>query len=162
MSRAIDKLSLWLAGTGAVAIMIAMIAMVGDAIARKTITTIPGAYETSLSLMVLINFFPQAYVQMRKQHIVVDFLTMRMSPRTRDILEGTSALLAVAVFALLFYLSAVKAWDSMLTREEWRGIVNYPVWPSRWFLLLGLGVFIIQLVITAIQGLSKFFRKTEV
>ena len=157
MNRALDKVSLWLAGTSAVAVMIAMITMVGDAVARKVITTIPGAYETSLSLMVLINFFPQAYAQMRKQHILVDFLTMRMSPRTRDILEGTSALLAVAVFALLFYLSAVKAWDSMLTREEWRGIVSYPVWPSRCFLLLGVGVFIIQLVITAIQGLKQIF-----
>jgi TRAP-type C4-dicarboxylate transport system permease small subunit len=160
MNRVLDKLSLWLAGVSAVAVMIAMITMVGDAIARKVISTIPGAYETSLSLMVLINFLPQAYVQMRRAHIAVDFLTMRLSSRTQSIVEGASALLAAVAFALFFYLSAVKAWDSMLAREEWRGIIIYPVWPSRWFVLLGIGIFIIQLVNTAIQELRKLLKRT--
>jgi TRAP-type mannitol/chloroaromatic compound transport system permease small subunit len=159
MNKILDKLSLWLAGVGAVAVMIAMITMVGDAIARKVIGTIPGAYETSLSLMVLINFLPQAFVQMRRAHIAVDFLSIRLSSRTQGIVAVTSALLAAAAFALLFYLSALKAWDSTVSREEWRGLIVYPVWPLRWFVLLGFGVFIMQLVSTSIQEFRKLLKK---
>lgn len=158
-SRAVERLSLWLAGVGVVAIMAMMIAMFVDALARKVWKPIPGAFETNIGLMVVVMFLPQAFAQMRKAHVAMDLLNDRMGPRARAVIEGIAAVFAICVLAGLTYVSWGKAWHATAIGEMSGGGVAYPVWLFRWFLPLGLGVAILSFVDTAVNCFSNAIRR---
>lgn len=159
MRVALDKLSLGLAVLASVAIFVMMLTMTGDAIARKFVGSIPGAFNTSTALLAIAMFLPQAYVQMRRAHVSIDIITNRLSPKTQAILGGIAAVLGVFAFGLLTWAGWQKAWDATILKEAWVGIINYPAWPFRWAIPLGTGVFTLQLISTAIDEFRKLTGK---
>ena len=70
MKRAINKLSLGLSGLSGIALVILMLTMVADAVGRKLVGTLPGAYETAMALMVLVMFLPLGHAEMKRAHVV--------------------------------------------------------------------------------------------
>jgi TRAP-type C4-dicarboxylate transport system permease small subunit len=155
MKRAINKLSLGLSGLSGIALVILMLTMVADAVGRKLVGTLPGAYETAMALMVLVMFLPQGHAEMKRAHVVVDILTTRLPKRTQAVIGFLSALLGIAVFGLLTYLGWVQAWRSTLEREVWPGFIDYPFWPFRWGVPLGAGVLTLELLNTFIRELRR-------
>lgn len=159
MRAALDKLSLWLCVIAGAAICAMMLAMTGDAIARKIVGSIPGAFHTSIALMAIVMFLPQAYAQMRRAHVAIDIVTTRLSPKTQAILGCIAAILGVFVFGVLTWAGGIKAWECTLMKESWVGITYYPSWPFRWFVPLGIGILTLQLACTAIDEFRKVIRK---
>ena len=95
--RAIDKLSLGFAAGAAISLVLMMIVMVMDALGRKSVGTVPGAYETTVGLMALVNLLPQAYGEKHRAHVAVDIFSSRFRVRTRSIVTGIGALLGAAI-----------------------------------------------------------------
>lgn len=157
----VEKLSLWGAAIGAAATFSMMILMVADAVGRKIVGTVPGAYETSMGLLVVIIFLPQGYAQIKRAHVSVEIVTMRLSKKVQAILEGIGALLGVGVFGLITWLGFSKAWESTINQEFWYGIVDYPIWIFRWFVPLGAGILTIQLIFTAIDASRNAVREQK-
>jgi TRAP-type C4-dicarboxylate transport system permease small subunit len=155
----LDKISLVLAAIACVAIGIMMILMVGDAISRKIIGSIPGGYNTTIALLTILVFFPMGYVQIKKAHIVVDLVTTRLDKKTQAILRIITSILAVLVFAVLTWACGQKAWESTLAKEEWMGLVYYPAWPFRWTLPLGMGIFSLQMIFTSMDEIKAFIGR---
>jgi len=128
-----------------------MILMVADAVSRKFVGSIPGGYNTTVGLLTLVLFLPQGYAQMKRQHIAVDLIFGRLSDKTQAILRAIGAIAGIAVFGVLTYAGALKAWEATLAGEEWMGATFYPAWPFRWTIPVGLGVLTLQLAVTAIE-----------
>jgi TRAP-type C4-dicarboxylate transport system permease small subunit len=156
----LDKVSLVLAAIACVAIGIMMVLMVADALSRKFIGSIPGGYNTTIALLTILVFFPMGYVQMKKAHIVVDLVTSRLNERTAAILRIITSIMAVLVFVVLTWACGQKAWSSTLSREEWMGLIYYPAWPFRWTLPIGMGIFALQMVLTSIDEIKAFIRRS--
>jgi TRAP-type C4-dicarboxylate transport system permease small subunit len=156
---ALDKLSTWLCAVGCVAVCVMMFLMVGDAISRKFIGSIPGGYNTTVGLLVISLFFPQAFAQLKRSHITIDLVTSHLKPRTRTLLKFVSAILGILVFAVITWACGQKAWAATLTKEEWMGIIFYPAWPFRWCLPIGMGLFTLQLIVTAIDEFRDILRR---
>ena len=131
-----------------------MFVMAVDAIGRKVSGPLPGGYETSMALMVLVMFLPQAFAERRKIHISVDLVARFFPRRMRGGLEVIGAMLGVAIFVLITWLGVEKAWSSTVVGETWPGIVNYPVWLFRWIVPLGSFVAALQFLLTAIDRLG--------
>ncbi len=155
----LDKLSLALLFVGSVGLTIMMLTTVGDALGRKIIGSIPGAFETSEALMAVVCFLPQAYVQMNRGHISVDIIALHFPPRIQAILRGISAIIGVACFGLLTWLTLGVAWSRTISGELKIGIIDFPVWPFRWFLPIGLGLLTAQILRTGIIELNDILRR---
>lgn len=154
----LDKLCIWTAAVGGVAIFIMMAAMTADAIGRKIIGTVPGAYETAMGMLAVLMFSSQGYGQMRRVHLRVDFITTRLSPRTKTLLSMIWAFLGVGIFGLLTWLGYKAAWKSTSVGEIWFGVIDYPVWPFRWFVPIGSVLAAAQFLRTAIEEAAKAIR----
>lgn len=151
----IDKMSQWMAAISCIAVVIMMLSMAADAIGRKIIGTVPGAYETTEGMLVVVCLAPLAYVQLYRSHIVVDILINRMSPKIQSYIAISSAILGFLLFALLTWIGFEKAWEATILGEKWYGIVEYPAWPFRWFIPLGTGLLALQLGRTAVDTLTE-------
>lgn len=150
LGSAIDKLSLWFGAAAAISIVLMMITMLTDALGRKFVGAVPGAYETTAGLMALVNLLPQAYGEKHRAHVAVDVFSSRFRVRTRSIIKGIGALLGVVIFGILAWLGVVQAWISTMSGEMQVGVIFYPIWPWRWAVPLGAGLFSLQLLKTAI------------
>lgn len=155
----LDTLCRWTAAFGSAAIFAMMLVMTADAVGRKIIGTVPGAYETAIGLLAILMFSSQGYAQMRRVHLVVDFFTPRLNQKTQTVLSIIWAALGVGIFGLLTWLGFKAAWKYTLVGEIWFGIIDYPAWPFRWFVPLGAGLAAAQFLRTAIDEFGKALRK---
>ena len=154
----VEKAGDVLAVVAGIALSLTMLVMAADAIGRKVSGPLPGGYETSMALMVLVMFLPQAFAERKGAHISVDLVTQLLPLKLRNVLAAVGAFLGVAVFILIAWLGVEAAWSSTLVGETWPGIVSYPVWPFRWVVPVGSVVVAIQFVLTVIDRLSAFKR----
>ncbi len=155
----LDKLCVWTAAVGGAAIFIMMMAMTADALGRKIIGTVPGAYETSIGMLAILMFSSQGYAQMRRVHISVEFITTRLSARTKTLLNIIWAFSGVGVFCLLTWLGYKAAWKYTLVGEIWFGAIDFPAWPFRWFVPIGSVLAAAQFLRTAIEEIASAIRR---
>ncbi len=149
----INKISLSLAYVGGVLLIIMMLAMIADAIGRKVIGSVPGALELSQGILAGILFLPQGYTELKRGHISVDIILRLLPERWQTALSFTSCLIAGSIFLFLTWLSFDKAIQSTLVREYSAGIINFPVWTTRWFIPVGSIALSLQFFLSAYQSL---------
>lgn len=154
----IDKLSLGLSAIAGIAIVVMMLTMLSDGVARKIFGSLPGAFETSKVLMVVIAFLPQAYTQLNRRHVSIDLFLNRIPPKRAYIFNAIGALLGAGFFGLLTWLTWREAWHSTVIREFWMAEINYPIWPFRWMLPIGIGLLAIQFLRTGIEEIERIFQ----
>jgi len=153
--RVIEKLGNVLAAIAAGALSLIMFVMAVDAIGRKVKGPLPGGYETSMALMVLVMLLPLAFAERRKANISVDLLARLFPSKVRRLLEAIGAMLGVAIFVLITWLSLGAARYSTSVGEYWPGIVSYPIWPFRWIVPIGSAVAALQFLFTVIDKLKS-------
>lgn len=147
MSRTLDLLARAFAFAGGV-VLVAMTGMSVVSIAGRTVLSRPLAGDFELvqagCAVAVAAFLP--YCQLRRGNIIVDFFTVRASPRVQAALDALGALLLAAVMALLAWRTAA----GMLTVKaagEITMIVGFPVW-------LGYAAIVPSLALTALVGLA--------
>ena len=133
-----------------------MFLVTGDVIGRYIFNSpIPAVFEiNSHFLMVMVVFFPLAYVHQRKEHVFVTLFTDRLPLRGKAFLEGTSAIMGFAVYGLIGWYGLQKAILATRVLEYIPGIVDVPVWLSKWIIPIGCLVFCIELA----RDVSKQFK----
>lgn len=77
------------------------------------------------------------YAQVKRGHVIVDFMTGWAPPAWRRRLDGLAALLFAALFALLLWRGVLGAEDSLRSDEQ-TVILGWPIWPFFLPVLLGL------------------------
>ena len=100
--------------------------------------------------MVACIFFPVAYVQMKRGHLMVEMFTLRLSNRTNAVIDGLVAVLALVYLSLLTYLVFHQALNSTIGGEaQDLTFFDMPVWPARWILPISFGLMVL---VIAFQG----------
>ncbi len=144
----------------AVGLLVPMMFLVtGDVIGRYIFNSpIPAVFEiNSHFLMVMVVFFPLAYVHQKKEHVFVTLFTDRLPERGRSLLEGVSALLGFMLYALIGWYGLQKAIQATRLKEYIPGIVDVPVWLSKWIIPIGCLAFCIELL----RDVYKRFRRVS-
>jgi len=132
----------------AVGLLVPMMFLVtGDVIGRYVFNSpIPAVFEmNSHFLMVMVVFFPLAYVHHKKEHVFVTLFTDRLPSGGKALLQGISAILGLTVYALIGWYGLQKAILSTRLLEYIPGIVDVPVWISKWIIPIGCLAFCIEL-----------------
>ncbi len=157
LRRIIDGLSAVTALGAAIAVILIMLHIVADVVARFIFgRPLPGTINfVSNFYMVAVVFLPLALSEKRKAHISVEVIWSLFPPRLQRRLEVVVLLLTAGVFALLAVSSAKQAWikfvaGSVLLQDD----VIIPVWIAYFLLPIGSAV----MVLATIKNLAALFK----
>lgn len=157
----LESLAEGLAILGGLVVVVLMLMETIDALGRKTFGALPGALEFSEALMVPAVFLPLMFVQMKREHVYVGVVTLGLPIRVQCFLDAVAALIGLLIFGFLTWLAFNKALDSTLIGEYRVATISVPIWPFRWVIVLGTGLMVLQLVLTAIEEFGRAFGEKE-
>ena len=146
VSGAIDDFSDWLGRTVRWLVLLAILISAGNALVRYTLNTSSNAWlEMQWYLGSAVFLICGAYTLRHNQHVRVDVLSSRWSPRTRAWVEVFGILvLLFPVAGMVLWLSwpvFVDAWRSGEVSTNANGLV---LWPARLLVPVGFALLLVQ------------------
>jgi TRAP-type C4-dicarboxylate transport system permease small subunit len=107
--------------------------------------------------MMIVVFFPLAYVTRRGGHIVVTMFTHGLPPPILDKLERSINLLTIIVLFAIIWMTTEEAIFRTREGEAWdAGFLVVSVWPSRWVIPIGCGLMALYLLVDTVS-----YRRSE-
>ena len=156
LSRIVERLALIVLLVGGLGMLFSMFLGVADIVGTQVLLIpVPGPRELTESTMVLIVFGALAYAQIRRAHIRVELLYLKMPPRGRAVMDVITDLAAIAFFGLILSEAISEAQYSYQIKEATTGLIRFPLWPARFTLVAGCSLMILQLCIHLIQDLIR-------
>ena len=142
VGRVLSRILGWIVNSsafGAASIVVILMAMVvADIFGRKVLNKpVPMSYEVGAFMLVFIVFMGLAYSQRQRAHIRVEFLTLRMPPRLRAVMDLLAFTLGIAIYGAIFYQTFKWSYHSFEIGEYVAGLVNIPKWPSQFAVAFG-------------------------
>jgi TRAP-type C4-dicarboxylate transport system permease small subunit len=134
LSRLSDALG-WVVNTsalGAAGIVVILMGLVtADVTGRYLFNApVPMTYEVGAFMLVFIVFLGLAYSQRQRAHIRVEFVTLRLPPKARGVLDLLAYTLGIAVYGAIFYQGFTWAYHGFQIGEYVAGLIDIPKWPS--------------------------------
>lgn len=141
---------------GALATLAMMVHIGADAVARNVFgSPLTGTLEVvSTWYMVGLIFLPLGYIQVHRGHLIVELFTQNAPERVRHwldaLMHATSAL-----FLAAWTIPAVQLAMKKTAINESLDAVFFEVvvWPTRWFMAVGMGVICLAFVSTTVEHL---------
>ncbi len=142
----------WVAMTGfAVMVVITVI----DVIGSKTFHwPLPGGFEITTLLAVVMITFALPYTQSKKGHIEVELLVERFSLKVQALIAAFIGLISVALFALTTWQMFRKA-SSLLSDENTTAVLYIPIFPFAFAADLCLFIVFLLLLLEFIKIVKK-------
>lgn len=159
-SSRLRRIAYWLsAPLGAIAslaTLAVMVAIVIDVISRNiTGKSVPGLLEMSESALVAAVFLGLAYAGTTNSHVAVDILTSHINQTVARVLITLMWLAGIIVTTWFLISSTNRAIESFQRSESRTGLVDWPIWPARWIIVIGFAAFLIIALINVILLLRK-------
>jgi TRAP-type C4-dicarboxylate transport system permease small subunit len=155
VERAIIGLARVLAILAAVAIVVVMLSTALNVVVRfTTSTTLPGTLELAQSCLVIAVFFGLAWAGVTGDHVAVRLLSDRLGRGANRVLDVVVWALATVFTAWITYASFERAIDATDRGETAFGLIEWPGWPWRWFLLAGLAAFLLITVANLVRAVA--------
>lgn len=146
LDKVVERIATVVLVVGGIGMLIVMFMGAGDVVGTQFIGwPLPGAKESTESTMVLIVFGSLAYAQIRRQHIRVELVYTRQSPRVKAALDAVSNLLAMVFFGILCWQTFGEAVASWSVWEADVGLIRFPLYPAKSIVVLGSAVMVVQL-----------------
>lgn len=164
ISRRVEKTTVrfnkYLNYIGMVLVFLMMLLTVADIVGRKLIGIIPGfkpvpgSYELTEFMLLGIVYSALGYAQVKGDHISIDVLTSRFRPRARYILDTVVYLVCAAMAVVLSWRAFVRG-QRLITEGDYSGVLHIPVYPFLFLIGVGMIVFALALLFSALQSLTK-------
>jgi TRAP-type C4-dicarboxylate transport system permease small subunit len=153
-----DQLSKFLMILAAVWAMSLSVLIVADIFANNLYGhAIPGVREIVISSIVMIVYLQLGYAIRSHSMLRADTLLLVMPVTMRRIALAIGYALGAALFLMILrgtISPAVYAWN---TSEYWgEGALRVPVWPTRFMILVGAGLAIVNYVVAALINVLGF------
>jgi TRAP-type C4-dicarboxylate transport system permease small subunit len=139
LTRSLNALS-------AAAVMAMMLLTCADIVLRLMRWPITGTYELMGFLAALFVSFALAQTSVDKGHIAVDFLVMRLSPRTQRIVDAVNDAVCIVLFAMVTWQCVIYAAELKASGEV-SMTLQLPVFPVVYG--IGAGCAVLCLVLAA-------------
>ena len=163
LERVVEHIATGIILISGLGMMLVMFLGTGDVIGTQFFGwPLPGAKEASESTMVLIVFGSLAYAQIHRQHIRVELLYARQSPRVRALLDIITYLLAIVFFGIVLWQTFGEAAESWKIREADVGLIRFPLYPAKSFVVIGSAVMVAQLVLDFLHSVQRLMGKEAI
>ena len=123
--------------------LLSVIAVIGglDVLATNLFTyPIPIVSEVSAESLSVIVFMAVAAAQLRGEHVEVDIVTRFLPRSIQRVLHRVVLLICTAFFVVLVWRSWALAVESWELKQTAMALINYPVYPFKIGLLIGVTV----------------------
>ena len=158
-SAGLARLALWLLLLGTLGMIGSMFVGVADVVGTEFLgSPVLGTLEFTESTMVLVVFGALAYAQERRAHIRVELLYGHVGPRGQSLMEAITHIVAFVFFALIAWQGVGELLYSWEMKEATMGSVRFPLYPARFFLLLGVALLLLRLAIDIVQDVGRLQR----
>jgi len=163
LSQGFNWVILTLTGISVALLVPMMFLVAGDVIGRYILKSpIPAVFEINSNfLMVLVVFFPLAYVHRRREHVFVTLFTERLPQRIKAALDTFSVTLGAVAFGLIGWYGMVFALKATKVREYSPGIVDVPVWMSKWIVPIGAFAFCFELMLDGAKQVKMIINPSS-
>jgi len=140
---------------GLAVLLLMMFLTVGDVLGRYFLAKpIPGTFEVTNFMLALLVFLTLGYTQLRKGHISIDVMMLRLSPRTQAIIDSITCLASLVLFCLVIWQTAVHA-RRLYIGHEVSGILSWPIYPFIIVAAIGILLFCFVLLINLLYAVVK-------
>ncbi len=131
-----------------------MCLVVADVLGRKLFNSpIQGAIEVTELTLVVMVYLSVAYVQGRREHIRLELFSSRLSERGVRWLNMLSLVIALVISLIITWRVGFFAWESWITDDHTMGLVEIPIWPSKFAVFFGFVLLSFRLVIDIVGAL---------
>jgi TRAP-type C4-dicarboxylate transport system permease small subunit len=118
---------------------------------------VPAAYEFIATMIAVVVYFSIAQAERQDAHIRVEIVVNQL-PRYWQIAANiVKGLLSLIFFGLIAYFGWLSAFQSFGEGEYASGLINFPIWPSRFALAIGASLMAVQCV----YGIMELLRRRE-
>ena len=107
---------------------------------------LPGVYTLCEMLLIGAVYPALAYVQQIKGHVRVDVLIDRLKGPPRYTFEISTLFLALIAFVIMAWESGISAWTAWITGDYDMGLIEYPYWPAKTIMTIGLILLCLRLI----------------
>lgn len=144
LRRSVEKLMSPLGALSSVSTIVMMVAITVDVVARNFAgEPIPGLLEISETTLVATVFLGISYAGVTNAHVSVDLLTSKLSQKVSRLIAGAMWLLGALMVVWFSVATAERAMQSTKMGEVTQGLMVWPIWPTRWLIVLGFVAFLI-------------------
>ncbi|CAH0205826.1 TRAP transporter small permease subunit [Microbacterium sp. Bi128] len=147
------------------ALVVLMLATVIDVIVRFFArASVPGMIEVAESALVASVFLGLAWTSMQGGHVAVSIVTDRLRPVLARAVSVVVWVLNAGLLAWMTYASVMRALQATALNETRFGLVQWPVWPLRWVIAVGLGLWLVVAianVVRTIRGRAAYGEDAE-
>lgn len=116
--------------------------------------SLAGLLEISETALVAAVFLGMAYTALTNSHVSVDLLTVRVKPKLARIFVLISWILVVVVVGWMVYATFLRAMHSTEEGEVRMGLIAWPLYPTRWIIVVGLVTMLIVAIANVIRLLA--------
>lgn len=141
------------------ATLLLMVVITIDIVAR-TITgaSIPGVFELGETVLVAAIFLGLAYAGATNGHIAVDLVTERLPKKVSRWVVAFAWVATSAILVWMIYATMIRAIDATENNESRMGLINWPIYPTRWIIVIGL----VAMLLVAITNVIRLIGGKEV
>lgn len=142
--------------------LVIVLMLAGEVLSRTVRnTSISGSYELSELLLVALVFLGLAEAERSGTHVRAELVTSRLPRHVAARVRCFGCLVAAAIAGWMTLATAERALHSFEIRELRQGLIQFPIWPSRILVSVGLALLVIELLLSAISHVSPRLRSAR-
>ncbi|NUL45332.1 TRAP transporter small permease [Cellulosimicrobium funkei] len=136
----------------ALAVVVVMGAIVADVVTRWiTGASLPSMVEISESALVVSIFLGLPWAAVTGAHVSVSLLTDRLGERAGRVMANIAWMFCSVMAAWFTWAAAGRAWGSTQLNETRMGLVEWPIWPLRWVIVVGFLVLTLTCLVNLLR-----------
>jgi TRAP-type transport system small permease protein len=133
-----------------------------DAISRKVGMPVPGIYEVNELILATTVFCGLAYAQMHGRHVNIDFLTIKLPPKTQAQLKQVMLLFTLVFLVVLTWSTFRAALYAYTSGDTWSDLpVPLPIWTVKAVLPFGCLLISIEILIELVKQVRLVSRDNK-
>jgi TRAP-type C4-dicarboxylate transport system permease small subunit len=144
MRKLVHKANALLAGFAGWLMVAMMLLLIVDIVFREIDMPLQGMAELSVFVMMIVIYLGFARCEEHREHVGLEFVVLMLPKKPRRILVAITQLLAAGTIGLMFYAVTTDAWSAFETGDAIEGLVDLPIWPTKFAMVVGMVFFFFQ------------------
>ena len=159
MKRFVNKANHLLAGFAGWLMLAMMLLLITDILFREIGMPLQGMAELSVFVMMIVIYLGFARCEEHREHVGLEFVLLMLPQKPRRILVAVSQLVAAGTIGLMFYAVTTDAWSAFETGDAIEGLVDLPIWPTKFVMVVGMVFFFLQGLINLADAIRPLTQK---